>query len=271
MYTRLQLVTKFIRYYLTASSGKGHGIHSPFVFDFISTILNDHKNYEAYGKVEALRNKLTRNPDWVTITDLGSGKLAGSEYRRRVSEIASRSLKSPKYGKLLYRIAKRYFPESGPHQHLFLELGTSLGLTTSYLAMANSGARVISLEGAPGIADVARKNFINLGTFRIDLIEGNFDETLPRLLQKTPTVDLAFIDGNHNESATLRYFDWLLPKKAKNSIFIFDDIHWSEDMESAWKSIQNHPSVTLSIDLFFIGIVFFNDDFKVKQDFTLRF
>jgi predicted O-methyltransferase YrrM len=245
-------------------------VHSPFVFDFIRTVLNDKSVYDAYSKVEEQRKKLLHNHEWITIRDYGAGKSGGTEHRKRVNEIASRSLKSPKYAKLLFRIARRYFPETNARP-LFLELGTSLGITTSYFALANPSARVVSFEGASGIAAIARQNFSDLGTEKIGLVEGNFDETLPPFLETSSFIDLAFIDGNHSEDATLRYFEMLLKKRKGNSIFIFDDVHWSQGMENAWQQILQHPAVTLSIDLFFIGIVFFNTDFKVKQDFRLRF
>jgi predicted O-methyltransferase YrrM len=103
------------------------------------------------------------------------------------------------------------------------------------------------------------------------LLEGNFAKTLPLLNSKITNIDLVFVDGNHRKNATLEYFDFFLSKRTNNSIFIFDDIHWSVEMEEAWKLIQQHDSVTMTIDLFFIGLVLFRKDFKVKQHFSIRF
>jgi len=121
------------------------------------------------------------------------------------------------------------------------------------------------------MADIAGKTFNRLGLKNIELTTGNFDDALPSLLSKLNTVDLAFIDGNHRKEPTLNYFQQLLNHSAPSTILIFDDIHWSADMEAAWTEIKQHPSITLTIDLFFIGIVFFNTDFNHKQHFSIRF
>jgi predicted O-methyltransferase YrrM len=152
-----------------------------------------------------------------------------------------------------------------------VELGTSFGITTSYLASANADSKVFTFEGAKNIAIIAGQNFRDLDLKNIELIEGSFEKTLPSMNDKIENVDLLFVDGNHRKDPTLEYFIFFLSKATNNSIFIFDDIHWSKEMEEGWKRIQEHDSVTLTIDLFFIGIVFFNKDFKVKQHFTIRF
>ncbi len=152
-----------------------------------------------------------------------------------------------------------------------VELGTSLGITTCYLASGNKDALVYTFEGAPQIAAVANKNFQHLNFKNILLVQGNFDDTLSAQLTKIPSVNFAFVDGNHRKQPTINYFYQLLEKANENSIFIFDDIHWSNEMEEAWKEIQNHTSVTLTIDLFFIGIVFFRKEQKIPQHFAIRF
>ena len=127
------------------------------------------------------------------------------------------------------------------------------------------------MEGSPAIADIALKTFERMDIKNIELITGNFNSSLPALLAKLNTVDLAFIDGNHRKEPTLGYFAKLLNSSTPNSIFVFDDIHWSAEMEAAWAEIKGHPSITLTIDLFFIGIVFFNADINHKQHFSIRF
>jgi predicted O-methyltransferase YrrM len=265
MYSKLQLATKYLKYYLTASNGKGHGIHSPFVFDFITKVLNDEREFYAYKSVSQLKSRLETDGEIVEVQDFGAGSVAGNYKQRSISSIAKNAAKPGKYGRLLFRIASYYKPS------VTIELGTSLGLSAAYLAMGNTNGKVITCEGAPAIAAMAKKNFQSLDITNINVVEGNFDETLPVLLQHTPQVDLAFVDGNHRKAPTLRYFEQLLGKAHPQSIFIFDDIHWSEDMEAAWEDIKNHPRVMLTIDLFFIGLVFFRTDFKVKQHFVIRF
>ncbi|MES2647802.1 MAG: class I SAM-dependent methyltransferase [Bacteroidota bacterium] len=265
MYSPLQLATKFLKYWFTASNGKGHGIHSPFVFEFITQVLNDRKAYYSYEKIESLRSALLANESVLTIEDFGAGSRISATKKRSVQSIAGTALKPKKFGQLLFRIANFYQPKN------IMELGTSLGITSAYLASANQHATVVTMEGASEVAAVARDNFNTLDLQNIQLKEGNFDETLPAVLSKMQTVDLAFIDGNHRLEPTVNYFKNLLPYCHENSILVFDDVHWSKEMERAWESIKSHESVLLTIDLFFIGLVFFRKDFKIKQHFTIRF
>ena len=248
-----------------ASNGKGHGVHSPFVFDFITKVLRDNKHYSVFEKIEKLRSQMLRNHDEVEVEDMGAGSSINKSPTRKIKVIAGSSLKNRKYGQLLFRIVKYYKPAT------IIELGTSLGITTCYLAAGNSKAQVFTFEGAKNVASVAIKNFTAYQYNNIEMVVGNFDNTLPLILTKILKLDLAFIDGNHRKIPTLNYFDLLLKKSGEQSIFIFDDIHWSGEMEEAWKEIQEHPSVTLTIDLFFIGLVFFGSQFKAKQHFAIRF
>jgi len=265
MYSSFQLASKYLNYYVTAANRKGHGIHSPFVFDFVTKVLNDRTEYRDYDRVERVRKKSLKDQRILSIEDHGAGSSSSASKERSVSSIARHAVKSKKYAQLLYRIVKYYKSNS------IIELGTSLGITTSYLSLATPGGNVFTLEGSTEVASIARQNFKNLELQNVKLAEGNFDYTLPSVLYHLTSVDLAFIDGNHRCEPTENYFRWLLEKSNSNSIFIFDDIHWSKGMENAWEHIQKHPAVRCSIDLFFIGIVFFRQEFKEKQHFTIRF
>lgn len=265
MYNSFQLVSEYLHYYFTASNGKGHGTHSPFVFEFITKVLNDKTEYDAYKKVEQLRKELLRDKTILSIDDYGAGSAVSKKNKRTVSAIARNSAKSKKLAQLLFRMVKKYQPEK------ILELGTSLGITTSYLSYANPYSGIISLEGAGEAADVARRNFDKAGIRNISIVKGNFDSTLLKVLEELKQVDFAFIDGNHRQEPTERYFLQLLPFLNNDSIVVFDDIHWSREMAAAWKTIKKYQSVNCSIDLFFIGIVLFKNEFKEKQHFKIRF
>jgi predicted O-methyltransferase YrrM len=265
MYSAFQLAKKYFQYYFEAHNGKGHGVHSPFVFDFIIHVLNDKKKYDCYSKIESLRKQLLVNNTTIEVEDFGAGSAVIPFKNRKIKDIASSSLKKKKYAQLLFRIAKYYQSKT------IVELGTSFGITTCYLASASRDSKVFTFEGAKNIAKIASENFKKISLKNIELIEGSFEKTLSVNKEKTENVDLLFIDGNHRKKATLEYFNFFQKKSTTKSIFIFDDIHWSKEMEEAWKLIQQHDSVTLSIDLFFVGMVFFSTDFKVKQHFTIRF
>jgi predicted O-methyltransferase YrrM len=265
VYNHFQLGFKYLRYYLTASNGKGHGTHSPFIFHFITQVLNDKKQYSEYETVESLRKKMLKDETVLNIQDFGAGSSITKTNQRTIASIAKNAAKPKKFGQLLFRMVKAYQPET------VLELGTSLGITTSYLSLAKPNARLITMEGAAAIADVAKKNFHKLKLQNISLTEGNFDLTLPAVVRGLSSVDFVFIDGNHRQQPTENYFHQLLSKINNDSILIFDDIHWSKEMEAAWDTIKNHPSVQCTVDLFFIGIVFFRPEFHEKQHFTIRF
>lgn len=272
MYSPVRLAWKYLHYYFTAANGKGHGIHSPFVFDFVTRVLNDRGPYPAWAAIEELRGRLLRDDRLLRIEDMGAGSAyAGAGISadagvrmRTISDIARRAAKPRRLGQLLFRIARHYQPAT------VLELGTSLGLSTAYLATGAPGAHVISVEGSGSIREAAAENLRLLG-LTPELIQGNFDVLLDPLLSRIGPVGLAFVDGNHRYEPTLRYFHSLMAQMSAPAVLIFDDIHWSAEMEKAWAAIRADSRVYMTIDLFFIGLVFLRDEFKIKQDFTIRF
>ena len=227
MYSVTQLAKKYLTYYLSADNSKGHGVHSPFVFDFIKFVKNDTSEYDCYPKIESLRKQLLQNKALIEVEDFGAGSTILKTNKRAIYKMAQSSLKPRKFAQLLYRLVKYYKPES------MLELGTSFGITSSYLAAGNPATTLHTLEGSPAIANIARSNFESLGLQNVQLTEGDFAKTLQPLLDRLTVIDLAFVDGNHRKEPTLQYFNSLLTKTNDNSILIFDDIHWSEEMEAA--------------------------------------
>ena len=215
MYSSFQLALKYISYQLAAASGKGHGIHSPFVFDFITNVLNDRTEYLDYDKIESVRRKSLRDQTILKIEDHGAGSSSSTSKERSVSSIARHAVKSKKYAQLLYRIVKYYQPTS------IIELGTSLGITTSYLSSASPEGNVFTLEGSMEIANIARQNFKTLELQKIKVAEGNFDYTLPSILYHLTSVDLAFIDGNHRHEPTEKLLSIGYWKKQIQIPFLF--------------------------------------------------
>ena len=265
MYTPVQLASKYIRYYLGSSNSKGHGIHSPFVFDLVTRVLNDNRNFYIYESIERLRKELLNNATEITIEDFGAGSRIKQSPIRKVATIAASSLKPKEFSQLLFRLVHHFAPST------ILELGTSLGITSSYLAAANASARVVTMEGSPAVATIARSNFIQLGLTNIELVTGNFEDTLAETLAGMEQVDFAFLDGNHRYEPTIRYFNAVLEKSHANTVIVLDDIHWSKEMEAAWEEVKKHPSVTLTVDLFYIGLVFLRKEQQEKQDFIVLF
>ncbi len=255
----------FLIHFLRA--GDAHSIHSPFVFSLYQDVIQaDNRAEVVFKAIELRRKALRQNNQQIAITDFGAGsRTTGSRQATRlVADIARRSLKPARYGRLLYRLVRR-FAAGG----IVLELGTSLGLTTAYLSTAQP-AQLITFEGCPETTAIAQQQFDHLTLSHIQTVVGNIDETLASALTHLPRVDLAFFDANHRFEPTVRYFEQVLPKVHNDSVFIFDDIHWSAAMEQAWATIQAHPVVTISIDLFGIGLIFFRRE-QSKQQFVLRF
>ncbi|WP_233555523.1 O-methyltransferase [Pontibacter oryzae] len=258
----IRLAADYLLYRLRAI--KLHGVHSPFVFDLFNHVIHHTGDYLAYHNVESLRDKLLQDNRQLSLTDLGAGSRSIKSKTRKVKDIAATSAKPAKYGQLLFRLANYFQPQT------ILELGTSLGLSTSYLAAARQNAQVYTFEGCPNIAQVARENFKQLGLTNIRLVEGNLDDTLAPTLAKLEQLDFAFLDGNHRYEPTMRYFEACLTKCHEGSVLVVDDIYWSSGMKRAWAEIKRHPHVRQTVDLYFVGLVFFRQQ-QPKEHFTLAF
>ena len=259
---KLHSVSRYLRHKLLGLSP--HGIHSPFVFDLFNKVILDETPFYFYEDIESLRAKLSLNDSIISVTDFGTGGQNHSSRKLKVSFIAKNFLQSKKNAQLISRLLNHFRPTQ------ILELGTSLGITTAYLALPHKMGDVITLEGCPETAKIAQQNFNSLGIKNIELICGEFEQSLPFALSKTNTLEFVYFDGNHQKESTLRYFKACLPQHTETSVFVFDDIHWSREMSEAWREIQNHEEVSLSLDLFHLGLIFFRKGLP-KQHFILKF
>ena len=241
-----------------------HGIHSPFVYRLVDEVIYDLEAKKVYAEIENIRAGLLADERVIEVTDLGAGSLVNNNRKKKISDIAKNALKPPKLAQLLYRLVNDLQPRN------MIELGTCLGTTSLYLKKGTPNARLITLEGCPQTAGVATEMFNKSGINNIELITGNFDDTLPGVINNLDQLDFVFVDGNHQKEATLNYFEWSLPKVHENTLLIFDDIYWSEGMKQAWNEIKSHPQVTVTVDLFWIGLVYFKKG-QVKEDFLTRF
>lgn len=255
-----RLAYHFLLFHL--KSFRLHGVHSPFVFALQQNVFDHDGQFSPFPEIEALRQELLLNKKKIPVTDFGAGSRLQTSQTRSIRSLAAVSAKEPRQAQLLFRLVNYFQPQT------VLELGTSLGLTTAYLASARRQSQVFTFEGCPAIAAIAANNFRKLKLRNISLIEGNLDETLAPALEKLFSVDFVFFDGNHRYEPTMRYFEACLAKRSEDSVFVFDDIYWSGEMLKAWREICRHPEVTISIDLFHLGLVFFRRK-QPKQHFTL--
>lgn len=215
---------------------------------------------EKFLHIENLRQKLLADNRVISLEDHGSG--AGRKRKRRISAIARTSLSPPRFSTIFSRIAASMEATS------IVELGTSLGINTLYLAERQQ-ATVTTFEGSPAVADIAALTFEFAGRKNIDLVVGNIDKTLPVFLGNVRKVDFVFIDANHRYEPTVRYFEWFLKKVHEKTVLVVDDIHYSPEMERAWKRIRSHRLVYASADLFRCGFVFFDPSLN-KQHVILQ-
>lgn len=256
------MIIDYLKYYFKAKNV--HGVHSPFVFDFYQNVFKNQNTAPGFEAIESLRKELLkRDTEIIKIIDYGAGPKKNSSNERIVSEVAKISLSSPKWCKFLYHLVRHY------RLNNIVELGTSLGITSCYLGYAAPDGIVYSLEGASAYIDIARQNYNKLGLKNVLTSEGNIDLTLIKTLRHVEWVDLVFFDANHRYEPTIRYFETCLKKSHPGSVFIFDDIHWSKEMNQAWEEIISRPEVSISINLFQMGLVFFNEGVE-KQHFILK-
>jgi len=260
-------VLQNIKSYLTFlwNSKNQHGVHSPFVYGLITKCFYDKKIYPEYYNLKSYRNSLLANKNTIEVTDFGAGSRVFKSNTRAINQIAKNAGITSKRAELLFRIVNYFQPSN------ILEIGTSLGLATSALALGNKNGKIITLEGCPNTIAIAKEMF-QVSSFKfenIDFITTEFSTYLTTHSLQPTTYNLIYFDGNHSKKATLEYFELLLPTITNDSVWIFDDIHWSTDMEDAWQSIKNHPKVKVTIDTFQWGIVFFRSE-QEKEHFVIR-
>lgn len=293
MLNRIKIALRFVRFYFTAKNK--YSVHSPFVFQFVQEVLEDDRQFYAFRDAEILRGELLNSKEVVEVQDFGAGShVDGLKKNRKVSAIAQSALSPTFQCEWLFRIAQFTKPLT------VIELGTSLGVSTLYLSEGTPrAAKIYTLEGSERIAALARRNFdwyydtfLKIGLQRhnpdildfnyyekniqtdyeknkIQIVVGQFEQNLQSILNQLVKLDFAFIDGNHRRQPTLDYFEKCLAHTHEGSVLIFDDIHWSAEMESAWHDIKQHPSVRLTIDLFWCGLVFFRHENREKEHFSL--
>lgn len=256
--------TRYLSYLINARHRKGFGIHSPFVFELVANLMREPYEYYDFKKINAWRNALKNSKEEVDIIDLGAGSVVTKSKKRKVANIVRHGSIPKKYGELLFRLVNCYSPKS------ILELGTSAGISSLYLAFPNKTSQFITIEGCRNMAGISRYTFQHFGLNHIQILNGLFNDQLPVVLRQINKLDFVYFDGDHREEPTLRYFNLCLEKAHNDSIFVFDDIHWSEGMERAWINIVANPRVTVSIDLFRMGIIFFRRECQ-KKHYIVRF
>ena len=304
--TALYRIGSYLKHQLTARNTGGHGVHSPYLFEWVRLVMRDENNYYAWEKIEKVRERMLGDTREVEFVDYGAGigsresenenresgvgspktRVGNREARdrRKVSDIAKRSLAKKKYAQMLARLVNWLGDwrlaigdgqlaigdgqlAIGDGRLIVVELGTSLGVTTAYMAAMDKRNKVITYEGCPAVAEIAKENWKALGIKNIDCRVGEITaDMLDRDLER---VDVAFIDANHTYAGTRAYFNVLAEKVHPKSVVVVDDIHYNKEMEKAWHEICEDERVTSTMDLYQMGLVFFDKDYW-KRDYRIR-
>lgn len=260
----LQSFKKYFNFRLKSKRRGGHGIHSPFVYDLYTQCIDVKSRKAIFDTIETIRKELLRDKSSVQLNDLGSGTKTKANCIITIADIAKRASVPSYKGMLLHRLTAYLKPET------VIELGTSLGVSTMYIASGFDKVKVHTIEGDGNLSSRAIENFNKIGLTNVNQINGSFDDKLPKVLSGIQNVGIAYIDGNHTEEATIRYFKLLSAKANGDTLIIFDDIRWSKGMENAFNTICADENVSISIDMFDCGLAFFRKG-VVKQHFVLRY
>lgn len=260
----IKRIKEYLKFYKNADTI--YNIHSPVVFEFMLDVFDTRKEFYVFEQIETERRALLTNHGEITIIDHGAGSVANKdvnkEYKRTISNIAQNVVSNHRKCRQLFNLVNKFQPGN------VIELGTSLGIATLYLAYASSKSKVYTIEGDQSIFTIANNLFQKHHLKNIQNFHATFDSCLPKILSQLAHVDIAYVDGNHSYEATMRYFNWIKQKCHDKSIIVFDDIYWSEGMKRAWSEIKEDEAVTYTIDTFDLGYVFF-DNIMPKQHFKI--
>lgn len=240
-----------------------HSVHSPYLANFIEAVFRSKELPRYVDKIEQFRKALLKDVRTIKIQDHGAGSLRSKSKERRIKDITRFAAKGKKDAAILFRAAEYLGAKE------IIELGTSVGMTSLYLS-SNETVQLKTLEGCPNTLRIAKEGFEKLDRKNISTIQGNFNETLPKTLEKTQKIDLAFIDGDHRKEPTLKYYELIFPKLHNNSLVVFDDIHWSREMEEAWEEIKADPRARVTVDIHRMGFVLFREE-MAPEHFDLRY
>ena len=238
-----------------------YGLHSPFLFELYVACFKPSFKHD-FPVIDKIRAGIMRNNEFREIMDHGAGSLVNNAKEKRVSQMYKSASISKKQGELFSRLIKYFKPAS------VLELGTHLGVSGLYF-LHNSDCKLHTIEGCLQTQEIAM-DVLKAYQHRTHFYLGTFEEKLMKVLDEIEAVNIAYVDGNHSFEGTMWNYEQILPFTTSESVLIFDDINWSPDMKKAWDEIRSRPEVSISINCYKFGMVFFRDGVQ-KQDFYFRF
>ncbi len=255
------LARRWLGYYLRADTR--YGVHSPFVADWVESVLEDDREYYAFFSIEGLRRQLSRQKKRLGGAPEGAGYFNAPSGEPTLSYLANQVAVPDFVGRWLFKTVHWKKPGS------ILELGSSLGISTIYLGAAAPKARFLSVEGWREAAEMAAMHCQQAGLGNIRIVHSGFREALPQLFPHLAPIDLVYIDGDHDHDRTLEYVEACLPHLSPDGLIILGDIYWSDGMAEAWTVLRQHPKFRLTVDIFHLGFLFLRPENKEKEHFTL--
>ncbi len=261
MADKIYSLLSFGRHLISAKS-KGHGVHSPLAYALCENVFFNSLRFYDLNELKKIRDELLKNEEEIETGNFGAGSRTFNHSKRTVADIVKRGTSKTKQSEILYKLANYL------RINTCVELGTSVGLNTLYLATQNRAGKVISVEGSSALVNFAKDLAIKNKVNNILFLNKTFEVAIPEILANVHEPALVYFDGDHSYEATQIYFTALLPLARGTNVFVFDDIYWSREMTKAWKEISSHPSVRLSIDTFYAGFLFFDD--AIKEPLTYR-
>ena len=249
MFRKLHQAYRQLQFYRKALNSKGHGTHSPFVYTFITEVLNDDRHYYAYDEIKYLKKELLSDKT----------KILYNQKETTVGELTQNG-QSDKYNRLLFRIVAYYNPRN------ILEIGCTSGITTSFLASPNKSIPVYSIATSELMASAAINNIKPLALENVIITSLEEIDKLKEII--TQPFDLIFINQAIGDISQFLQLTSLIKEDA---IVIFKDINKDLEIVKSWNMLKSVESTTISVDLFSIGIVFFKREQLKKQLFAIRF
>ena len=222
---------------------KGFGVHSPFVFNLITKVIEEKCSYYSFYDIELLRKQLLFREGEINYPD------RQNKGKRKT---------------LLFRLTN-YFKSKN-----ILQIGTTMGLSTLYLTSYATGLKCIALENVPEFATTARQAFAKEGRNPVDLRIGNYKDLLPQALNDINSLDFVFFNTLYEQHNNLWLFNECMKYAHNDTVFVFEGIKASRKMRELWEEICACPEVTVTLDLYSLGIVLFNKKLH-KRDYIVYF
>ena len=258
---RANTFRKSVLLYRSIRYRKGFGVHSPFVFNLITKVIEERCGYYSFNEIELLRKQLLFRNEYITYPDRRN---KGKMRRRRIGEIVKREAIRPKHGALLFRLAN-YFKS----KHI-LQLGPTMGLSTLYLTSYATDVRCIALESVPEFAAIAEQDYQKGARNPIDLRVGSYRQLLPKALEEMEQLDFVFFNTLYEPEDNLWLFNECIKHVHDGTLFVFEGIKENRKMRQLWHDVCLHPDVTVTLDLYSLGIIVFHKKLH-KKDYIVYF